>query len=112
MGWAGPFTGVFVLRSVNVIDLFCASVFRACHTRITSARKNCGDRQTRVSRDRDHNPTAASRWPGLSRNIKSFSASGHSCTSAGSFTISVDGTSSRTWWNAHRLNGACDRRVT
>ena len=39
---------------------------------------------------------------------------GHSCTSPGSFAISADGTSSRIWWNAHRLNGACRQfaRVT
>ena len=68
MGWAGPFTGVVVLRSVTVIDLFRASVYRAGHTRITSARKNYGDRQTRVSRDRDHNRRPQADGPGWAGN--------------------------------------------
>jgi len=52
-------------------------VFRGGHALITSSRKNCGDLQTSISRDRDHNPVGAARRPGMSRNLKSFiSASG------------------------------------
>jgi hypothetical protein len=40
----------------------------------TSSRKNCGDRQTSVPPNRDHNPTGATEWPGRSRNSKSFSS--------------------------------------
>jgi hypothetical protein len=40
-----------------------AAVFllRPGHTPITFARENFGDRQTKVLRDRDHNPTDATR---------------------------------------------------
>jgi hypothetical protein len=60
---------------------------------LVSARKS--------SNESGQTPSAA-----IGMSPSSTQSIGHSCTSAGSFAISVDGTSSRTWWNAHRLNGA------
>ena len=56
------------------VETAAVFVFRAGHSPITSTLKNCGDLHIRMSRDRDHNPTGATGWPGMSRNVKSFSS--------------------------------------
>ena len=68
----------------TAIETAAVLVFCAGHSFTTSSRKNCGDRHTRVSRNRGHNPTGATRSSGTNRTSNSFSsASGTGICSSG-----------------------------